>query len=179
MEALLRCLYSEEKAQTIKKLYLDETTTIGQQLLIRGEVARDADSKEFILPEHGTDLILCILAKAHKSEHETLRIFQTMTRFVNGMGWSFEGLVHIEQRGGVQICRTKTFRDLADECLFAVALLREYLDRHCKRTGAPSADYYSKLGKLAFATTGFEDISSNWGFWTNYLEVEFPLALPS
>lgn len=170
MKELLEKIFPDKNTvKTITSLYLDSDPE--EQLLIRASIARAAEDSTAILHQSGTDWVLCVVCKAEKPLHSTLRVFQTVAKQLVSEKWYFQGLTNLTEKE----CSVRPFPEIADDCLFGVSLFHEFLERKTNRTGAPSVQYYEKLGKFAFSSTGYEDIAEDWDFWVDFLQSEITL----
>lgn len=161
MYGLIKVLYSEPKQQAFEKLYLDSDDN--DRLLLRATVAEALKDCPRLLPSNGTDWILCTLSSYHKSEDDTLRVFQSLMRKLERIQF---GLLTSD-------IKWKEMNEMADDCLVGLSFFRKRIERMHQRTAAPSTDYYFKAGSLAFQRLGFDEISQDFQGWVSFIENEF------
>lgn len=161
MIGLLKCLYDEEKQKSLKSLYEGEDSKT--QLLIRSVVAESLKDCPKILESHGNDYILCVLSSYHKSENDTMRVFQSVIKAFDKIDFGL-------------LTENIEFKDLnrtADESLIGIGFFRRYMEENYRRKASPSVEYYSKAGALAFHRLGYDDIGNDFDGWTSFIENEF------
>jgi hypothetical protein len=161
MYGLIKVLYNEPKQRAFERLYLDSDDN--DRLLMRATIAQALKDCPRLLPSNGTDWILCTLSSYHKSEDDTLRVFQALMRRLERIQF---GLLTSD-------IKWKGMNDMADDCLVGLSFFRERIERMHQRTAAPSTEYYMKAGSLAFQRLGFDEISQNFEGWVNFIENEF------
>lgn len=165
MYDLLESMYSAEKITQIELLYSD--SDVNDQFLIRASIANALkDHPPSVLKNNGTDWILCTLALHKKSPEDTMRVLQSILRFLRFFDF---GMVDITTKN-------IEFKDtplIADTCLVGIGFFRERMERMHKRKAAPSVDYYTEAGRLAFIRTGYESIGEDFCGWTSFIEKEF------
>ena len=164
MYGLISCLYDEKKQKALESLY--NNSDINDQFLIRSVISEALKDCPRILESHGTDFILCTLASYHKSDSDTVRVFQSIMKMFDGIDF---GLL-------TEKIKWKSLNVIADECLVGVGFFRKRMDEMYKRHAAPSSEYYSKVGSAAFNRLGYEKISENFSGWTDFIEKELAVT---
>lgn len=174
MQTLLDTFLEARHAVLVKELYLDGTAR--EQQLLRASIAEIAQDSPAILAAGGTDWVLCTLCRADKPIDETFRVFQGVIHGLVQEGWRFSGLLSLDPQGNHVNCNVSQLAKVADDCLIALSFFAEQLAQKTKRTGAPSPQYYEKLGKFAFNATGFDTVADDWDFWVEFLGSELPVT---
>lgn len=160
MNELLKILYSEDKVLITKKLY-EESDDNKERLLIRSVIASALKDKADIISDNGSDWILCTLCQFGKNEEDTMRVFQSIMRYINK---DIDiGLLD------KNVKRYKLMSELADSCLVGIGLFSEHVKKKV------SIDYYSKVGSLAFRRLQFDNIANEFNEWTNFLNKELTI----
>lgn len=165
MYGLIQTLYDEKKQGNFISLYGDSSAK--EQMMLRSTLAEALKDCPKILPSHGTDWLLCTLASYHKSEEDTVRVFQGVIRKMDGITF---GLLTEE-------IKWKEMNEMADDCLVGLALFRSHMERLHQRRAAPSPTYYKQAGELAFRRLGYDSISSDFVGWTSFLEKELTTSI--
>ncbi len=163
MYGLIQTVYDERKQSLFVDLYSDASPK--DQMLLRMTLAQALKDCPSIIPSHGTDWILCTLAQYEKSQDDTIRVLNAIVRCMDG--WT-HGMLDDK-------IQMKPNAEIADTCIVGVGIFKDYFEYMHKRRAAPSIDYYTKLGALAFHRTGFDDIADDFLGWTEFLEREFTL----
>jgi hypothetical protein len=111
------------------------------------------------------------LTQHEREEEETVRVFQGIMKCLNH--FSYGMLTEDKMMGrGIEF---REMSDVADTCLVGIGFFRDYMERRHRLKAAPSVDYYSKMGALAYHRLGFEDLGDHFNKWTDFIEKEFPL----
>lgn len=114
-------------------------------------------------PKH--DWLLEVLYNANKTDTETYRVYQSISRYI----FDARDFIGIMDEIAPGIIRVKPLTDLADDCFFSTVFFKEYLHRRSKYKGFPDVEFYIQAGRSAYSKTGFRSISKNWYFWDNYI----------
>ena len=160
MYGLIKCLYDEKKQKSLEFLYQD--SDIKTQLLIRSTIAEALKDCPRILGSNGSDFILCTLASYHKSEEDTVRVYQAIMKMFDKM---YFGLL-------TDNISWRSMESIADSTLVGISFFRKRIEEMNKRRSAPSVEYYSKVGALAFERLGYNNIGENFNNWTTFIEKE-------
>lgn len=162
MYGLLDALYSnnERKRDAFKSLYDD--SGVGVQFLMRSTIAEALKDCPRIIESHGMDWILCTLASYHKSDDDTVRVFQAIVNKFSNISF---GMITDD-------IKFREVNDLANTCLISLSFFRPLVELMNKRRGAPSVDYYMRAGSLAFHRIGFDGIGDNFLGWVSFIERE-------
>ena len=159
MYNLLESMYSSEKITQIELLYAN--SDVDDQFLIRASIANALkDHPPTVLKNNGTDWILCTLALHNKSPEDTVRVLQSIYRFLYFFDFGMVDMTNKDMK----------FKDplvVADTCLVGIGFFRERMERLHKRNAAPSVNYYAEAGKLAFIKTGYESVGEDFCEWTD------------
>jgi hypothetical protein len=161
MYGLIKVLYDEPKQRAFEMLYLDSDDQ--DRLLLRATIAEALKDCPRLLPSNGTDWILCTLSSYHKSNDDTLRVFQALMRKIERIQF---GLLTAD-------IKWKEMNDVADDCLVGLSFFRRRMELLHQKRAAPSPDYYREAGALAFKRLGFDEISNNFEGWVSFIEKEF------
>jgi len=164
MYGLIKILYDYEKRLTFENLYVN--SDLADQFLLRATLAASLKDCPKLLPSNGTDWILCTLCQFNKTEEDTARVFQSL------MTMLFEVRDIGVLNSKIEI---RPASEIADSCLVNIGLFKSKVEMMCKRRGAPSVEYYSHLGSLAFHQIGYDGIADDFNGWTDFLEKEFTL----
>jgi hypothetical protein len=164
MYGLIKELYTPTNQEAFEKLYLDSEPQ--EQMLLRSTIAEALKDCPRILTSHGSDWILCTLASYHKTEDDTMRVYSGIMRHLEDFSI---GLLTDD-------IKWKEMNEIADCCLVGVSFFGKYLEVKHKRKAAPSVEYYSQAGAIAFDKLGFETIAKDFSGWVNFLEREFTLS---
>lgn len=164
MYGLIETVYDNAKQMAFKKLYLD--SDIRDQFLLRSTLSQALQDCPKLIPSHGSDFILCVLASHHKSEDDTIRIYQSIMKIFDGIEF---GLL-------TKDIKWKDLNSIADESLIGISFFRKHIEKMNKRRASPSVEYYSEAGALAFHRLGFEEIAENFNGWTNYIEDQLAIT---
>lgn len=160
MYGLIEILYDNKKQKSFKSLYGD--SSLKDQMLLRATIAEALKDCPKNIPSNGIDWILCTLASYQKSEEDTFRIFQGVSRHID----------HISFGLFTEDIKWKETNQVADECLVGLSFFRRKMEMMHERRAAPSIEYYKKAGELAFHRLGFESISEDFNGWINFIEKE-------
>ena len=160
MYGLIQILYNEEKQKALESVYSDSDDKT--RLLIRSTIAEALKDCPRILESHGNDWILCTLSSYHKSEDDTMRVYQSVMRCFDKM---YFGLL-------TERIRWRSTDDIADGCLIGLSFFKKYMEELHRRRASPSVDYYREAGSLAFNRLGYETISEDFNGWIQFLEKE-------
>lgn len=161
MYGLINAVYDERKQKAFESLYLDSSSR--DQFLMRAGLAETLKDCPKFISSHGTDWILCSLASYHKSEDETMRVFQGVMRKMDGISF---GLLTDD-------IRYREMNELADSCLICISFFRKRVEMMHQRSAAPSVDYYMKVGSVAFQRLGWDGIADNFNGWVEFIEDQF------
>ena len=161
MYGLIEVLYDEDKQKAFEQLYVD--SDVKGQFLLRSVLAQSLKDCPKIISSHGTDWILCTLCQFNKDEEDTVRVFQAIMKMLSKV--RDIGLLN----SNIEWYSTS---DIADVTLVNVGLFRQRVEMLHRRRGAPSVDYYSQAGALAFHRLGYEGIAEDFNGWTAFLEKE-------
>ena len=159
---LLKTCYTEDKQQAFEKLYSD-ADDVKDQFLLRRTLAQSLKDCPSFIPSHGTDWILCTLTQHERESEETIRVFHGIMKHMNEFSY---GML-------TENMKWRAMCDVADCCLIGVGFFREHMERRHRMKAAPSVDYYSKMGALAYQRTGYEDLGEHFDDWTSFIEKEF------
>jgi len=118
------------------------------------------------MPHNPDEWILSTLYNANRNDVDTYRLYLTLRRYISDTR-TFHGFIETIGPGNI---RFKPVTDVADDCFYGISMFKRYIDRKSARTGAPSAAFYSRLGRNAFKTIGFPGIYKNWEFWISYVQ---------
>ena len=160
MYGLIKCLYSEKKQKLLESLYSDSDSST--QLLIRSTIAEALKDCPSIIESHGSDWILCTLSSFHKSEDDTIRVYQAI---MNQFDKFSVGLLD-------ENIKWRETNEIADSCLVGLSFFRKCLEEKYKRKASPSPDYYRKAGSVAFHHLGYDDIGTEFNKWVFFIEKE-------
>jgi len=160
MYGLIKCLYDEKKQQSLEELYSDSDSST--QLLIRSTVAESLKDCPKLIESHGSDWVLCTLASFHKSEEDTMRVYQAV---MNNFDSFSIGLLD----DNIQL---RSMDVVADSCLIGLSFFKKYIERKCKYNGLPSPEYWSKVGSVAFCRVGYENIGEEFDSWVGFINKE-------
>jgi len=163
MHGLIQIAYSEEKQKHFKDLYLSGSSE--DQMLLRKLLANTLKDRANILPSHGTDWFLCTLAQYGSTSEDTLRVLQSIIRFLDSFHF---GIIN-------EKIQYKSVPEIADTCLVGIGFFRDNMERMHQKRAAPSVDYYAEAGALAFTRSGYENIGNDFRGWTNFIERELTL----
>lgn len=64
-------------------------------------------------------------------------------------------------------------KELAYRCLLSTSLFKEHMDKKWKYHGAPSTDFYRKVGIQTFKNIGMEDIGNHFDQWGSFINEMF------
>ena len=109
--------------------------------------------------------LLRVLYTANKTDVETYRVFKCLRRYFTDT----RQYIGVTEEIVTYTLRFKPLTDLADDCLFSVAVFPGHIDHRHNRRGAPSVEFYSNTGKHAFSQTGYNCIAHRWSFWTQFI----------
>jgi len=109
--------------------------------------------------------LLHTLYKANKTDVETFRIYQCLTRYITD-NRDFIGVV---EEVVPTVLRYKPQNDVADDCFFGVTFFPGLIRARKHKRGAPGVRYYEQAGKNAYSNIGYAMISKNWSFWVSYI----------
>lgn len=163
MYGLIQTAFSKKQQKAFVDLYSDASNK--EQLLLRQSLAQALKDCPALIPSHGTDWMLCTLAQFEKPEDDTMRVLNALVRCMRG--WTHGMLTEKIQM--------KPIVEIADTCIVGIGMFKDYFDYMHRRGGAPTVEYYTKLGVFAFHKTGFDDIADDFVGWTEFLEREFTL----
>ena len=164
MYGLINILYDEPKQRAFELLYMDSDDQ--DRLLLRATIAEALKDCPKLISSHGSDFVLCTLSQYNKNEEETMRIFQGIMRCLNKISF---GLLTNE-------IEWKDMNSIADESLVGISFFRRHIERMNRRRAAPSVEYYSRAGALAFHRLGYDTIGENFLGWTSFIEKEMAIT---
>lgn len=164
MYGLLEVLYDGKKMESFKELYINSDSS--DQFSLRSHIANELKDCPRFIPSHGTDWILCTLCQYQKDEETTVRVFQSIIRYVN-KPIDF-GLLNkkIEMR---------EMSDIADSCIVGLSLFKERFVYSYEHRASPSPEYYKQMGALAFDRIGYSKIAEEFDGWLSFLEKELTI----
>ena len=160
MYGLIRALYNDDTQEAFKNLYIESDPK--DQLLLRSVIAEALKDCPKILTSHGSDWILCTLSSYHQSPEDTSRVYQAIMK---NLGKFSFGLL-------TDNIKWREMSDVADSCLVGLSFFKENIDYKHKHKAAPSSEYYSKIGSLAFQRLGFEKIGTGFNGWVQFIQKE-------
>jgi len=161
MYGLLEVLYDGKKIESFEKLYVDCDSK--DQFSLRSSIAEQLKDCPRFIPSHGTDWLLCTLCQYKGDEESTVRVFQSIVRYVN-KPIDF-GLLDKK-------IKMREMSDVADSCITGLSLFRDRFVYLHERRASPSPDYYKQLGALAFERIGYSKIAEDYDGWLTFLEKE-------
>lgn len=162
------------QAATIESLYQQGTEK--ERSLICAAVASMAEDCPTLLETNGTDWVLCVLHKAQKSPHTTVRIFEAVATLL-ASNWLFTGVTNLKPIGKHVECTLPTLPVVANNCLLSLSFFPGVIAAKHERYGAPAATFYAETGKSAFSATGYADIAESWDFWVTFLNEELASSI--
>ena len=162
MRGLLSELYDKKRQTVIEDLY--NNSSVKDQLLIRSSIAKAFEDCPRLIPSHATDWLLCVLCKFDKPEDDTMRILNSVHRYIR-QPMSF-GLLDEDLK------KWKDIPHIADSCLVGLSFFKPRMEWMHHHRSAPSPDYYKEAGALAFKRSGFDDISEEFSGWIEFLNNE-------
>ena len=109
--------------------------------------------------------LLELLYKANRTDVETYRIYQCLTRYISD-NRQFTGII---EEIAPTVLRFKPLNDLADDCFFSVSVMPDVIRSRKNRRGAPGVRFYSRTGQHAYNQLGYGSIAHNWSFWVDYV----------
>jgi len=160
MYGLIKCLYDEPNQKSLEKLYSDSDSST--QLLIRSTVAEALKDCPSILESHGSDWVLCTLASFHKSEEDTMRVYQAI---MSNLETFSIGLLD-------EKIRLRSMSEVADSCLVGLSFFRKHLEYKHQYKALPSPSYWSRVGSVAFDRLGYETIGEEFDSWVVFINKE-------
>lgn len=163
MYGLIQTVYDESKQTAFKNLYMDADSQ--DQFLLRAQLAQALKDSPKLIPSHGIDWILCTLTQHARNEEETVRVFQGIVKCLRHFSY---GML-------TDVMTWREMNDVADTCLVGVGFFRDHMERRHKLKAAPSVDYYSKMGALAYRRIGFEELGDHFNEWAEFIETELTL----
>lgn|SRR5574343_42723 len=172
MHGLLEALYDADTREQVISLY--ENSNSEDRLTIRATVSQALQDTPRILTHNGADWLLCTLCRYDKSVNETMRVYQTLARYVTDADIMVGMLETIHSENQIEL-RIPEHNELADACLMMVSLFPEHLERKQRRYGAPSVKWYSQVGALAFSRAGHADVAQHFDGWSSFINQEIPL----
>lgn len=160
MYGLIKCLYDEQKQKSLEDLYSESDSST--QLLIRSTVAEALKDCPKLLESHGSDWVLCTLASFHKSEEDTMRVYQAI---MSNLEKFSIGLLdeRIQMRG---------MNEVADSCLVGLSFFRKHLEQKHHYKAFPAPSYWSKVGSVAFYRLGYDRIGEEFNSWVVFINKE-------
>ena len=111
------------------------------------------------------DWLLNTLYEANKTDIETYRIYQCLTRYISDN----REFIGVAEEVVPNVLRYKPLNDLADDCFFSVTFFPEYIRARKERRGAPGVRFYEQTGRNAYNSIGYSMIAENWSFWVSYI----------
>ena len=103
---------------------------------------------------------------ANKDDNETLRILQTLNRYVKISNRDIFYSIDIINEKTI---RFKPISELADDCLITVSLFEKHINKLHKYRAAPPVCWYIKIGTSSFEKLGYYDIARNYDFWIDFI----------
>jgi len=164
MYGLIQTVYDDAKQKAFEDLY--STADVKTQFLLRSTLAQALQDSPKLIPSHGTDSILCTLSQHERDAEETVRVFQAIMNCLHKFSY---GMLTDD-------IQWKGMNEVADSCLVGIGFFREHIEVKHRRKAAPSVDYYTKMGALAYHRLGYDDLGEHFQEWTAFIEKEFRLA---
>jgi len=155
--ALIEQLYNERECETIKKLFLEDTSS---RLSLREAIGnRIITDKEKILTSNPLDTLclICLTAKFAVSEDECHRVAITVYQFLDK---PMDVIPSLVDDSGLEF---------ASKTLIALSFRVKALERRWKYHGAPKPDFYRQISKKIFTTYGQQDIAAHHEQWEGFL----------
>lgn len=162
MYGLLEVLYDDvDKRDDFQGLYVD--SDISGQLFLRSQIANQLKDCPRFLHDNGTDWILCTLCQYQKDEETTVRVFQSLIRYIDkpidfGM---------LDKK-----IQMRKMSDIADSCIVGLSLFKDRFVYQHQRHASPSPEYYKQMGALAFERIGYSNIANDFSGWLSFIEKE-------
>jgi len=161
MYGLIKLVYDNAKQNAFENLY--EDSDVKTQFLLRSALSQALQDYPNIIPSHGNDWILCTLTLYKQNEEETIRVFQSIMKCLYTFSY---GML-------TEDIKWQEMNYVADTCMVGISFFKEYMETQHKRKAAPSVDYYSKMGSLAYHRLGYDNIGDHFEGWTNFINKEF------
>lgn len=159
MSSLIEELYTGKECESIKKLFLDDSSVrdhikkaIGEKIVLT--------SNEKILLSNSLDVIylVCLTSKFASSDDECHRVAITIHQFFKTTNEPV--LPYLHQDSGLVF---------ASKTLLSLSFWAKALEHRWKYHGAPSPKYYRQISKNIFATHGQKDISVHHEQWEGFI----------
>jgi hypothetical protein len=116
--------------------------------------------------QHADQWILSTLYDANRNDIDTYRLYLALRRYI----YDNRDFVGFIEQVSPTVMRFKPVTDVADDCFYGITMFEPHIAKRHRRRGAPSAEYYSRLGRNAFKSIGFPGIYKNWEFWIMYVK---------
>ena len=161
MYGLIKTVYNAPQQEAFEKLYIDGD--VKDQFLLRSTLAQALQDCPNLSPSHGTDWILCALSQHNREENETVRVFHGIMKHLHNFSY---GMITDD-------IQWKNMCDVADSCLIGIGFFREHMEKRHRLKAAPSVNYYSQMGSLAYQRSGYEELGEHFNEWTEFIEEQF------
>ena len=154
MSALIDKIFSTTQSEAIRKLWADESSRkelekqIGLQLMKSNEIVDDLPVTQL--------MFLTSMASFASTQQECYDIAEIIL-----WGMTKENILPsiVEHRE----------EDLAYRCLLSLSFFKGALDKKYNRYGAPSPDFYRKIGVNTFIYLGKNDIGNHFCQWEHFM----------
>ena len=164
MYGLIQAVYDDAKQKAFEDLYA--TADVREQFLLRSTLAQALQDCPKLIGSHGTDWILCTLTQHEREAEETIRVFRAIMNCLHKFSY---GML-------TEDIKFREINEVADTCLVGVGFFRPHMEIRHKLKAAPSVDYYTKMGSLAYRRLGYDELGEHFEEWTEFIEREFRLA---
>lgn len=158
MSTLIDRIFNATKAEAIRKLWEDQssrnelTKQIGMQLLKNSDFIDDMPATQIIF--------ITSLAHFASNQQECYDVAEIIMWGLKKNDILPSIIDHHE-------------KELAYRCLLSLGFFKNMLIKKCNRYGAPSPDFYRRIGTAAFLYIGKKDIGKHFHQWEHFLEEFF------
>ena len=151
MELLIRKLLDPEQARSAIQLSKSEDT----QRLVWREIGRQLLDNRNVLPQALNQLMLIACMADFASQDECVEVATIFYR-------------HIPDDDILPAVTVHHGRELAERCLIALTFFEKAVEHRQRFHGAPSPDFYRRVGQQEFLEAGQEDISEHFLYWESF-----------
>jgi len=117
--------------------------------------------------KYSTDWFLSQLYQANRPDSETMRILQTLNRYVK-LATNRDIFYSIDIINETTI-RSKPLNDLADDCLLTTSVFSKHIWEMHRHRATPAFHWYVMVGTSSFEKLGYYDIARDYGYWNMFI----------
>jgi len=159
MSALIDKLFSESQADAIRQLWEDKSS----RLLIQQEIGKALIEHEGLILELPLTQLMLMTSLSPFADSDT-----ECCNVASIIYWGISRTDIIPY-----VTDQQTQRELAYKCLISLGIFKGVIIKRWERRGAPSPDFYRRIGISSFEQIGMRDISDHFCQWEGFMSEFF------